>query len=168
MVRWQPDPDWVCVCVERSWTIRKCINCTVTSECLTKFRQMGGRRKSAEDGLHPLSCLHGYMCCFTDSPLAHPNNTSPPTSEPIFSSQRGYSQCLSVMWSLLLHPDGLLPPPCCFPAHMTPPGSGQWPRRQYLNTKSACFPPCPPPCAKQDMSHSILKLLNDKTISQKE
>lgn len=47
-----------------------------------------------------------------------------------------------VWWgNLHRHPGQLLPPPCRFPTHRAPPGSGQWPRRQDLNTHAAFLLP---------------------------
>lgn len=110
----------------------------MTFECMTSNR-VGWMQAWPEDGLHPLSCLHGHMCSFTDSPLANPANKSPPTRKP-FSPPNAFTAILWMWWCLLLH-DWLLPPPRRFPAHMAPPGSGQWPRRQDLNSEYAFLLP---------------------------
>lgn len=93
---------------------------------------VGGR------GLHLLSCLHGHMCFFVDKPLAHPSCkiTLPPMSHFLLPAWPQPVQAFSDMVILLLQ-DRRLPPPSSFPAHMAPPGSGQRPRRQDLNSKNA-------------------------------
>lgn len=93
---------------------------------------------ASEDGLHLLPCLHGHMCFFTDNPLAHPSFAHPLPPESHFL----LPACSQPVWAfsdmvILLPGERRLPPPSCFPAHMAPPGSGQRPRRQDLNSKNA-------------------------------
>lgn len=125
MVHWQPDavnwnntliitsvisyftqcmvwPDWGCVCVEAGWKYIGKIVTSVTTEATSRYLisdRVGWMQAWPEEGLHPLSCLHGHMCCFTDSPLAHPNNTSPPTSEP-FSPPSSVTASVWMWWGL--------------------------------------------------------------------
>lgn len=91
-----------------------------------------------EDGLHLLSCLHGHMCFLIDKPLAHPSckTTLPPMSHFLLPAQPQPVYAFLDMLILLLQ-ERRLPPPSSFPAHMAPPGSGQRPRRQDLNSKNA-------------------------------
>lgn len=58
---------WALCCLWHMWI-----------SCLTSHI-VEWRQSWPVDGLHPLSCLHGHMCAFIDSPLAHPSNKSPPT-----------------------------------------------------------------------------------------
>lgn len=73
----------------------------IKETALTSDKRVGWMQAWLEDELHPQPCLHGHMCYFTDSPLTHPNNQSPPTTEPFSPpSPRGYCQCV-VLWGLL-------------------------------------------------------------------
>lgn len=67
----------MCVNLNKKFISRRPLNSRQTP-CLTSHIAEW-RKCWPEDGLHPLSCLHGHMCVFIDSPLAHPSNKSPPT-----------------------------------------------------------------------------------------
>lgn len=82
----------------------------------------------------------GTCASSSTNPLAHPSCkiALPPVSHFLLPARPQPVQAFSDMVILLLQ-DRRLPPPSCFPAHMAPPGSGQRPRRQDLNSKNA-FP----------------------------
>lgn len=90
------------------------------------------------DGLHPLSPVYTGTCAAV---LTAPSRiliiqALPQASHFLLPARFIASVC--VWWgNLHRHPGQLLPPPCRFPTHRAPPGSGQWPRRQDLNTHAA-------------------------------
>lgn len=116
-----------------------------------------------EAGLHPLPCLHRHMCCFTDSPLVHPYNKIPPTSEP-FSPPSAVTASVRMWWGLLSSSLGASSASWFFPC---PQGATrEWPWATEARLKyPERLPPPPPLCFHEKLVSKSQNCLFGLTIA---